>query len=63
VALNKGNSKAMADAIHCILYHVFHGHSKCDRWCGYLQDQVNYDHKNSSWRFYWSWKFKCHHSK
>jgi hypothetical protein len=45
VAQNKGNSKAMADAICCILYHTFNDHSKCGTWCGYLKDKVNYDHK------------------
>jgi hypothetical protein len=37
--------KAMADAIHCILYHAFNDHNNCDTWSGYLQDKGNYDHK------------------
>lgn len=45
VAQNRGNSKAMADAIRCIPYHTFNDHSKCGDWCGYIRDKENYDHK------------------
>jgi hypothetical protein len=45
LAQNKGNRKSMADAIRSIPYHAFNYHSKCGMWCGYLHDDVNYDHK------------------
>ncbi|XP_011171636.3 uncharacterized protein LOC105204279 [Solenopsis invicta] len=42
---NKGNSRAMADAVRNIPYHAINDHSKCGHWCGFIQDKENYEHR------------------
>lgn len=42
---NKGDSKAMADAVRNIPYHAITDHSRCGSWYGFTQDSENYDHR------------------
>lgn len=45
LAQNKGDSVGLANAVRSIPYHVFNDHTKCGTWCGFVENEENYDHK------------------